>query len=78
MKTMGVAEFKAKCIQELKRVQESGQPLLVTLRKQPIATVHPYTQAPAPQRELGRLRGRMVIYGDIVHGGFEGDWEMEA
>jgi antitoxin (DNA-binding transcriptional repressor) of toxin-antitoxin stability system len=77
MKTIGISEFKAKCIEEVKHVQETGEPLLLTLRKQPIATVHPYTET-APRRQLGRLRGRMAIHGDIVHGEFDADWEMEA
>jgi hypothetical protein len=41
MKELGISEFKAKCIHELKMVQETGEPLLVTLRKRPIATKRP-------------------------------------
>jgi hypothetical protein len=76
MKTMGISEFKAKCIDELKTVHLTGEALLVTLRKRPIATVNPY-QKPAPKRILGKLRGRMTISGDIVHSDFADEWEME-
>jgi len=76
MRTLGISEFKAKCIEELKRVQATGRPLLVTLRHHPIATVHPYSETP-PRRELGKLRGRMTISGDIVHDTFADEWEMD-
>jgi len=76
MKTLGISEFKAKCIDELKSVQSTGAPHLVTLRQRPIATVNPYREAPR-KRELGKLRGRMTIHGDIVHADFEKDWEMD-
>ena len=75
MKTMGISEFKARCIEELKTVQRTGEPILVTLRKQPIATITPYRETP-PKRVLGKLRGRMTIHGDIVHSDFEDEWEM--
>ena len=33
MKTLGISELKTKYIDELKKVQETGKPLLVILRK---------------------------------------------
>ena len=76
MKTMGISEFKAKCIEELKAVQRTGEPVLVTLRKRPIATVTAYRELP-PERKLGELRGRMKTHGDIIHSDFGDEWEME-
>ena len=76
MKTLGISEFKAKCIDELKTVQRTGESLLVTLRKRPIATVNPYRESPQ-KRILGKLRGRMTIHADIVHSDLEGEWEMD-
>ena len=76
MRTLGISEFKARCIDELKTVQRTGEPPLVTLRNQPIATVNPYRESP-PKRTLGKLRGRMTIHADIVHSDFEGEWEMD-
>ena len=76
MKKLGISEFKAKCIEQLKTVQRTGEPLLVTLRQRPIATISPYREDP-PKRMLGKLRGRIAIHGDIVHSDFEDDWEME-
>ena len=77
MKTVKISEFKAKCIEALKQVQATGEPLVITLRNDPIATIHPY-QATPPMRSLGTLRGRITIHGEIVHTDGEDDWEMEA
>jgi len=77
VRTLGISEFKARCIEELKKVQRSGEPLLVTLRQQPIATVEPYHEIPR-RRILGATRGRMTIHCDIVHADFHQEWEMGA
>jgi hypothetical protein len=77
MKELGISEFKAKCIDALKTVQETKEPLLITLRKWPIATIHPYREEAPPQRVLGKLKGRIAIQGDIVHTDFADDWEMD-
>lgn len=77
MKTVQISEFKAKCIEQLKAVQATGEPVVVTRRHQPIAIIHPY-RASQPQRRLGALKGRMAIHGDIVHIDSEDAWEMEA
>ena len=76
MKEIGISEFKAKCIDKLKTVQKTGEPLLVTLRKRPIAMVNPYYEDGSQKRELGKLRGRIIIHGDIVHSDFTDEWEM--
>lgn len=75
MKTMVVSEFKAKCIAALKGVQDSGKPLLVTLRGKPLATVHPVAER-RQQKRLGTLKGSVTIHGNIVHVDTSDDWEM--
>ena len=77
MKEIGISEFKAKCIDKLKTVQQTGEPLLVTLRKRPIATVNPYREEAPRKRELGKLCGRMTIHGDIVQADFANEWDMD-
>ena len=77
MKEIGISEFKAKCIDKLKTVQVTGEPLLVTLRKRPIAVINPYIENAPSKRELGTMRGRVTIHGDIVHSDFADEWEME-
>ena len=75
MKTVLISEFKAKCIKMLKEVQKNGKPLLVTLRGEPIARVEPV--AKGKKRQLGALKGRMIIKGDIIKSDFEKDWRVQ-
>lgn len=77
MKEIGISEFKAKCIDKLKTVQVTGEPLLVTLRKRPIAVINPYIENVSRKRELGTMRGWVTIHGDIVRADFANEWEME-
>ena len=77
MKKVAISEFKAKCINELKTVHETGEPLLVTWRRQPIATIHPYREDLPLKRSLGKLKGRITIHGDIVRTDANDEWEME-
>ena len=77
MKEIGISEFKAKCIDKLKTVQVTGEPLLVTLRKRPIAVINPYTENTSHKRELDTMRGWITIHGDIVRADFADEWEME-
>ena len=75
MKTVLISEFRAKCIKMLKEVQKNGKPLLVTLRGEPIARVEPV--AKGKKRQLGALKGRMIIKGDIIKSDFEKDWLVQ-
>ena len=75
MKTVLISEFKARCIKMLKEVQKNGKPLLVTLRGEPIARVEPV--AKGKKRQLGALKGRMIIKGDIIKSDFEKDWLVQ-
>ena len=75
MKTMVISEFKAKCIRLVKDVNRRKQPLLLTLRGVPVATVEPI-RTQSGKRILGSMKGSMKISGDIVKSDFSGDWEM--
>jgi antitoxin (DNA-binding transcriptional repressor) of toxin-antitoxin stability system len=52
-KEMLLQSFKAHCIAELKKVQRTGQPLIVTLRGKPIARVKAIRRAGEPTVKLG-------------------------
>jgi prevent-host-death family protein len=73
VKTVLISEFKAKCIGLLKNVQKTKEPILVTLRGEPIARVEPVVE-PKKRVRLGTLKGWMEIEGDIVHSDMEKDW----
>lgn len=81
MKTMLISDFKAKAIAILKEVQSTGEPVVVTLRGQPLAKVVPVRQVPARAVELGTGRGLMRKRPDdeaLVCGDFDRDWEMNG
>ena len=75
MKTILVSEFKAKCIAVLKDVQQSGEPIVVTLRGRPMARVEPIDDA-GHRKQLGTLKGAMHIRRNLVRSDTSGDWEM--
>lgn len=77
MDSVLISEFKAKCIQLLKTVNETGRPLLVTLRGKPLARVEPVRTAPKNQIQLGGMRDTLEIKTDIVHTDTASDWEIE-
>lgn len=76
MKTILISEFKAKCIGILKTVRETGEPVTVTLRGEPLAKIEP---AGAPKsRRLGAQKESTRSKGDLVAPCLEGEWEMES
>ena len=75
MKTMLVSEFKAKCLAALKEVQRTREPVLITLRGKPLATVQP-VEGPGSGKRLGGLKGRMTVRVDLVKADTTRDWEM--
>ncbi|MBI4470829.1 MAG: type II toxin-antitoxin system prevent-host-death family antitoxin [Acidobacteria bacterium] len=70
---VGVAEFKARCLELLEAVRKRGNELVITKRGEPIARVTPVAAGQSPLR--GMLRGRLKIKGDIVHVDWTDEWE---
>ena len=72
-----ISKFKATCLGLLKKVRQTGEPIVVTLRGEPVAMVVP---PPEPKRDdswLGDLRSSGKILGDIVlPASEESDWEV--
>ena len=75
MKTMGISEFKAKCIGIMKATARSKEPVMVTLRDKPLVTVTPLEKRIDKPRILGGLAGSMQITGEIVRSDFTEDWD---
>lgn len=76
MKTVLISEFKAKCIGLLKNVQKTKEPIVVTLRGEPIARVEPI-EKPKKRVRLGALKGWMQIKGDIIRSDIEKDFLVQ-
>ncbi|HEV8129605.1 MAG TPA: type II toxin-antitoxin system Phd/YefM family antitoxin [Acidobacteriota bacterium] len=66
MKSIGIAKFKATCLKVLKDVKESGKPLLVTKRGEPIAQVIPPPAPDRPRSWLGCMRDSGKIVGNVI------------
>ena len=75
MTTLLVSDFKARCLAVLERVHTDGETVLITRRGKPLAKVVPVTGAGSGRRPLGALAGEATSKGDLVHAGFEGEWE---
>jgi prevent-host-death family protein len=58
------SEFKAKCLQIMNRVAETGDEVVITKNGIPISRLVPYRTR--PQSLFGIDRGRMEILGDII------------
>ena len=77
MKTLGISDFKVRCIQVLKEAHRDREPLVVTRRGVPLVRIEPIPPSPE-ERRLGALEGQTMIHGNLVGADFPDDWEMEA
>ncbi len=61
---VSISEFKATCLRLLAEVERTGEPILVTKRGKPLATVGP-PPLPDPASWIGSGRGRIEILDDL-------------
>lgn len=66
-------EFKARCLQLMDEVQETGREVVITKRGRPVARLVPVAEAPS-RAVFGCMRGSVTIVGDIV-APLEEPWE---
>lgn len=71
--TVGVAEFKARCLELLDGVGTRGDEVIVTKRGKPIAQIGPIR--PEFPELRGMFAGRAKILGDIVNFDSSDLWE---
>jgi len=76
MERVLISEFKARCIELIKRVQATRQPLIVTLRGQPVAKVVPFDEPGETGVNLGTRIGDAIFKDDIIHFDSSDEWEM--
>lgn len=76
METVSISKFKATCLELLKKVQLTGEPILVTKRGEPIAEIRPAPQPARPESWIGSMKGTVEILGDIISPVAEDDWEV--
>jgi prevent-host-death family protein len=72
-----ISEFKATCLGLLKKVRRTGEPIVVTLRGEPVAMVVPPPEPKHNDSWIGSLKSCGKILGDIVSpASEESDWEV--
>jgi len=75
IETIVISEFKAKCLAILRRVQETGRPIVVTRRGERVAEIHPPAPVESDAQWLGSFAERGRVLGDLVSPVATGDWE---
>jgi prevent-host-death family protein len=75
MERVLISDFKTRCIELIKRVQATRQPLIVTLRGLPVAKVVPFEEPGETGVKLGSRIGQAVFKGDVVKFDFGPEWE---
>lgn len=67
MESIPAGEFKAKCLGLIEEVHESGKPVIVTKRGEPMVIVVPYESVETPKQEIfGSMKDTITITGDIM------------
>jgi len=66
MQTVPISKFKATCLALLERVRQTGEPILITRRGEPVAEVIPPPPDATDAGWLGAMEGHGRIVGDIV------------
>ena len=75
MESIGISEFKAKCIAILKGIHDENSPLTVTYRGKPLVRIEPIHQE---GRQLGVMRQMGCIEGEVLGVDFDEEWEFES
>ena len=63
-KTIGAAEFKAKCLRLINQMHKDGEPITITKRGRAVAVLTPAGQSDEKPPILGALRGSVLAYDD--------------
>ena len=72
IKTIEASEFKAKCLQLIDRVAESGRPLVIIKNGRPVAQLGPVVTRPATL--AGAHRGQITVVDDLLSP-IDEEWE---
>ena len=86
-RTIKVSEFKAKCLELIDEVAESGEELVITKQGRPVSRLVPYREKQGTQRDSGNTekpktlfgiyRGKIEIHGDI-EAPIDVEWNAET
>ena len=72
-----ISKFKATCLALLKKIQKTGETIIVTRKGEPVAMVGPPPEPAMPDHWVGSFRSSGKILGDIVSPACDDeDWEV--
>jgi prevent-host-death family protein len=63
-KSVGAAEFKAKCLNLIEQMSDDGEPVLITKRGKPVAVLSPLPSTAKRQSIIGAMKGSVSAYDD--------------
>jgi prevent-host-death family protein len=66
METVSKSALKARMLEYLRRVQETGEELIVTDNNEPVVRIVPIRKLRAASQLFGDVRGRVVYRGDLL------------
>ena len=75
VRTITASEFKAKCLELLDEIDETGAELVITKNGRPVSRLLPYRER--PKTLFGIDRGRFEIIGGIISP-LDVEWEAEV
>ena len=64
MKTIGAAEFKARCLRVIGQLNKDHEPVTITKRGRPVAILSPLPQMNETGPIIGAMRGSVLAYDD--------------
>ncbi|MDO8751683.1 MAG: type II toxin-antitoxin system Phd/YefM family antitoxin [Dehalococcoidia bacterium] len=64
MRTIKASEFKAKCLQIMDEVAETGEPVVITKNGVPVTELIPAKRK--PDKVFGAMNGSVTFMGDII------------
>ena len=76
MLTIKAAEFKAKCLKLMDKVQQDKEEVVITKHGRPVAKLVPIRDAD-PRSAFGFLRGTAILRDDLIESNHE-QWEAEG
>ncbi|MBB2696709.1 UNVERIFIED_ORG: prevent-host-death family protein [Rhizobium pisi] len=75
-KTVGAAEFKAKCLNLIDQMQNDDEAIVITKRGRPVAVLSPARDPNQPRSIIGAMKGSVLRYDDPLSPAAEPeDWD---
>ncbi len=75
-KSVGAAEFKAKCLNLIEQMAGDGEPIIITKRGKPVAVLSPVPETAARTSIIGAMKGSVLTYDDPFSPAIEaGEWD---